>query len=130
MKLLNLLMQKEPEEDVEWQLLHEGLSTLLRLLAPITPHITHALWIRLGYGDDILKFCWPKVNVKALQTSTVELIVQVNGKLRAKVTVPTDSDEETIKNAVLNNDKIQSHLGDKTVKKMIIVPERLVNIVV
>lgn len=130
MKLLNLLMQKKPEEDIEWQLLHEGLSALLRLLAPITPHITHALWIRLGYGDDILKACWPRVNVKALQTSTVELIVQVNGKLRAKVTVPTNSDEETIKNVVLNNNKIQSHLGDKTVKKMIIVPERLVNIVV
>lgn len=130
MKLLNLITKNEPESEIEWQLMHESLSALLRLLAPITPHITQTLWKKLGFGEDILDVCYPKVNVKALQISTMELIVQVNGKRRAKITVPTDSNEETIKNTVLNNESIQHHLGDKAIKKTIIVPGRLVNVVV
>ena len=130
MKLLNLITDKTPENDTDWQLIHEGLSALLRLLAPITPHITQMLWHQLGFGSNILEACFPKVNVKALQTSRIELIVQINGKLRAKVTVPTGSNEEVVKNVILNNEKVQHHLGDKTVKRIVIVPGRLANIVI
>ena len=135
MKLLNLLSKIDFESDdtdaeIHLLLIHEGMSVLLRLLAPITAHITHYLWRELGFGENILLAPWPKVNTKALQASSIELIVQINGKLRSKITVPTDSSDEDIQNSALNDDKIQVHIGDKNIKKVIIVPGRLVNIVV
>ncbi len=130
MKLFNLIAKEQPNNEIEWQLVHEYLSVLLRLLAPITPHITQALWEKLNFGKDILNASFPKANTKALQSSTVELVVQINGKLRSRVTVPMGCDEKIIKNVILNDDNIQHHLGDKIIRKTIIIPDRLVNIVV
>jgi len=132
MKLLNLLSKIDLDTDTEthWLLIHESMSVLLRLLAPITPHITHYLWRELGFGEDILLEPWPKVNMRALQASSIELVVQVNGKLRSKITVPADSNDEDIQNCALNDKKIQVHIGDKNIKKVIVVPNRLVNIVI
>jgi len=108
----------------------ESLSILLRLLAPIAPHITHSLWRELGYGDDILQASWPQVDEAALVKDSIELVVQVNGKLRAKIQVPADADKQSIEKMALDNDNVQAHISGKTVRKVIVVPGRLVNLVV
>jgi len=110
-------------------LLGEGISLLLRLLSPIAPHIATCLWRELGYGDDILKAPWPASDAAALQQQETKLVVQINGKKRAEVTVSQASDEAAVKTAVLANADIQRNLNGKDIKKFIIVPGRLVNIV-
>jgi len=107
----------------------ESFSLLLRLLAPMTPHVCHYLWRELGYGQDISLTEWPRPDHKALKSETIKMAVQVNGKRRAEITVPTDADEATIKKLALDHSKVQQHLGDQSYKKLIVVPQRLVNIV-
>ncbi|HFD92115.1 MAG TPA: leucine--tRNA ligase [Gammaproteobacteria bacterium] len=129
MKILNVL-EKVPGEGAGMALVSEGLGILLRLLAPVIPHVTHILWRDLGYGDDILGAGWPQADEQALRRDTVELVVQVNGKLRARIEVPADAPREAIKEAALADNNVQRHVEGKTVRKVIVVPGRLVNIVV
>lgn len=129
MKLFNLMQKLDSKNGSELLMIHEAMSIILRLLAPITPHFTQTLWQQLEYGDDILKASWPKFNSKAIQTSSIELVVQVNGKLRGKITVPADASSADIEAMSLREDNIQRHLADKTVRKVIVIPNRLVNIV-
>ena len=114
---------------IRQQILHEGTSILLCLLSPIVPHITHTLWTELGYGPDILEASWPEVDESALEQDTLQIVVQVNGKLRGKISVPNGAAKEEIEKIALANDKVSSHLTGKTVKKVILVPGKLVNIV-
>ena len=111
-------------------MLREGCSILLRLLAPITPHIAHVLWRELAYGQDILTAPWPEHEPAALIEDEIELVVQVNGKKRADVRVPRDADRKAIENLVLANISIQKFVSGQPVKKVIVVPGRLVNVVV
>ena len=129
MKLCNRLTTIEPTTDLNRQLLFEGLRMLLLMLSPITPHITHHLWNVCHFGHNILDADWPKVNNKALVTSHIELVVQVNGKLRGKITVPVDADNAMIEDTALSDDSVQKHMDGKPIRKVIIVPNRLVNIV-
>lgn len=130
MKILNTLMEIDSKELMQQALIYEGLNTLLRLLAPITPHICHVLWIELGFGDDILEAGWPKVNPKALQTSQIEIVVQVNGKLRAKIMVAAEASKDEVEQVAINNELIQKYIANKDIRKLIVVPKKLVNIVV
>ncbi|MDF2868363.1 MAG: leuS, partial [Gammaproteobacteria bacterium] len=140
MKLFNLLtkLAQEWEQTTNQDLakyclsylIQLGFSFLLRLLAPITPHITHYLWRELEYGDEIIHAKWPKVNNEALKTQEVELIVQINGKLRSKVKLAADAEQQLVEEVVLSDEKVRGFLTGKTYKKMIIVPNKLVNIVV
>jgi leucyl-tRNA synthetase len=122
------------EKRIEEQLQHEGMSILLRLLYPIAPHITHKLWYELGYaaraGADVLGAGWPEVDEQALVQDTVTLIVQVNGKLRGKVSVAADAQRDTIEAAVLSEENVCRHIGQQPVKKLVVVPGKLVNVVV
>ncbi len=111
-------------------IVYEGFSILLRLLAPIAPHITHILWRELGYGTDILTSPWPQPDAAALVQDTVELVVQVNGKVRGKVKVPADADRAAIEAAALADENVQRFTEGKNVVKVIVVPGRLVNVVV
>lgn len=129
MKLLNLLQTIETESDSEI-IIHEGFSILLRLLAPIVPHITHVLWLQLEFSGDVIDAPWPHVNQEALKTDQINLVVQINGKLRGSVSVATEADEETIKTTVLNSPEIQHYLTDKTIRKIIVVRGKLVSIVI
>jgi leucyl-tRNA synthetase len=126
MKLLNTL-ERAPAEPV---LLTEGLSILLRLLSPVTPHVCHQLWRELKFGHDILQAPWPETDPTALVTDEVELVVQVNGKLRGRVTVPASAAPERIREIALADEAIARHVGGKPVKKVIVVAGKLVNIVV
>jgi leucyl-tRNA synthetase len=130
MKLLNLLSKIELASSVAPALLCEGYSILLRLLAPITPHITHHLWIALGFGGDILSAGWPEVDQTALHSETMTLAVQVNGKLRAQIIVSHDASQAVIEQTALADFNVVRHLAGKSPIKMIVVPKKLVNIVV
>lgn len=130
MKIFNLLPASNDIIPEDARLLHESMSILLRLLAPITPHITHHLWLQLELGEDILDAPWPKTDKRALTTATIELVVQVNGKLRSRVNVPRDADETVLENVVLADDNVKRAMLGKSCKKLIIVPNKLINIVV
>ena len=130
MKLLNVIQKISPDSEAKQKLIHEATSILLRIMAPITPHISHYLWQDLGFGENILAAGWPKVNTKAQQTDQMELIIQINGKLRTKITVPTQISKDDLENNVLNDKNIQRFIAKKEIKKMIVVPNRLVNIVI
>jgi leucyl-tRNA synthetase len=121
MKILNAL-EKSPSR--------EGLSILLRLLSPITPHVSHHLWRELGFGEDIMKAPWPQPDASALEQDEVELVVQVNGKLRGSILVPKQADKSTIENLALSNPNVQRFVAGQNVKKVVVVPGRLVNLVV
>jgi leucyl-tRNA synthetase len=112
------------------QLLHEGMSILLRILAPITPHVCHQLWRGLGFGESILDAPWPEPDPQALLEDEVDLVVQVNGKKRGDVRVPRDADRKAIETIVLADPAVQRHVEGQAVKKVVVVPGRLVNVVV
>jgi len=108
----------------------EGFSILLRLLSPISPHIAHALWRELGYGDDILNAPWPEPLETVLVQNEIELVIQVNGKLRGNMTVAKDADHTHIEQLALTQPAVQKYLEGVSVKKVIVVPGKLVNVVV
>jgi leucyl-tRNA synthetase len=128
MKLLNTLSRLEDGAGAA-QLRREGLSILLRLLSPVAPHVTHHLWCELGYGDDIVDASWPEVDEAALQRDTIKLAVQVNGKLRGQVEVAADADKGMIETAALAEPNVVRFIEGKTLRKIIVVPGRLVNVV-
>lgn len=132
MKLLNILTKVAtlPNNEVNAFIIHQGMSILLRLLAPIAPHITHQLWHDLHYKDILLNANFPKINTAALKIDQIQLVVQINGKLRTHITVPSDADEKIIQQIATKDVKVQQFIADKMVKKIITVPGRLVNIVV
>ncbi len=108
----------------------EGFSILLRILSPICPHIAHALWRELGYGDDILNACWPEPLAEALEQDEIELVLQVNGKLRGNLRVAKDTDKATLEKYALAHEAVQKYLLGGVAKKIIVVPGRLINVVV
>lgn len=133
MKLLNLLSTIDPtsKNNHDEVLVHEGLSILLRLLSPVTPHITHYLWRELGYGKLILDAPWPRVVKEALKLDQIEFVVQVNGKLRGHIKVAADADEQSIIQMATNDEAVKKFIDDKALKKSIVVNNRkLVNLVV
>jgi leucyl-tRNA synthetase len=111
-------------------LIAEATSILLRILAPITPHISHALWQSLGLGTDILDAPWPQADAAALDADEVELVLQVNGKLRGSLRVAKTADRAAIEKLALENANVQKHIAGQTVKKVVVVPGRLINVVV
>jgi leucyl-tRNA synthetase len=110
-------------------LLREGIGIVLQLLAPIAPHLTHHLWRELAYGEDILTAGWPRVDESALQQQHIEYVTQVNGKVRAKIEVPADADRPAIEALALQNENVKRFVGDAKVRKIIVVPGKLINIV-
>ncbi len=128
MKLLNVLTKITECQHAE-MLTHEGISILLRVLSPIAPHLAHHLWQALHYPGAILDAPWPTSNVAAMKVDEIELVVQINGKLRTRITVASDANEKSIQDTAINDAKEQQSLTEKTVKKIITVPGRIVNIV-
>jgi leucyl-tRNA synthetase len=133
MKMLNTLesarLEDGPAADA---VVAEGLSIFLRMLNPVAPHITHVLWKELGYArahGDILDVQWPQVDPAALEQAEIEMMIQVNGKLRGSVTVPKDAGKAAIEAAALACEAVQKFV-ETTPKKVIVVPGKLINIVV
>jgi len=109
---------------------NEAVDTYLRMMAPITPHIAEELWARLGKPYSIHQQDWPQVDEDATIEEIFTLVVQVNGKVREKVKVSAEIDEEEAKEIALASEQVQKYLGGKQPRKMIYVPGRLVNIVI
>ncbi|MCG6966629.1 MAG: leucine--tRNA ligase [Chromatiaceae bacterium] len=110
-------------------MLREGIGIVLRLLSPIAPHLSHAMWRELGFGDDIQHAPWPVVDEAALKSDTIEYVIQVNGKVRGKIQVAADAAQASIEQAARDNENARRFTEDLTVRKVIVVPKKLVNIV-
>ncbi len=136
MKLLNALLDGvagTTPEGVSPALaaaLHESTSILVRVLYPICPHVTHALWGELGYAGDLMRAPWPEVDEWALVQDEIELVLQVNGKKRGEIRVPREATREQIEASVMEQEGVRRHTEGKPVKKVIVVPGKLVNVVV
>ena len=128
MKLLNAL--QEGAAGATPEVLREGLGILLRVIYPITPHLSHVLWRDLGYGDDITLAPWPQVDAAALVQDEIELVLQVNGKLRGNLRVARDATREFIERVALENPNVIKFTDGAVPKKIVVVPGRLVNVVV
>ncbi len=132
MKMLNTLEAAKLDDSAASNaVVSEGLSIFLRVLNPVAPHITHVLWQQLGFAQahgDILDAAWPQVDPAALEQAEIEMMIQVNGKLRGSITVAKDADKATIEAAALANENVQKYL-EGAPKKVIVVPGKLVNIV-
>ncbi|TVO51873.1 leucine--tRNA ligase [Denitromonas halophila] len=130
MKMLNAL-EKAPTDNAaaHAELTEEGLSILLRLLNPITPHIAHTLWRDCGFGDDILNAAWPEVDEDALVQDEIELMLQINGKLRGSIKVAADAARDAIEQIALADTTAVKMMDGKPARKIVVVPGRLVNIV-
>ena len=110
--------------------MQEAMETLMLLLAPITPHLAEEMWEKTGHTESIHMQKWPEVDPAALQVDEVEMVVQVNGKLKARIVVASDLDKDSIIEQAIQEQKVQDAIADKTVRKTIVVPGKLVNIVV
>lgn len=130
MEMINALTRLEGKTEGDRAVLAEGLEMTLLLLSPIVPHITQYLWQASGHSGLVMDADWPEPDKQALQRDEIELIVQVNGKLRARINVPVDADEQKVRDAALSNENVGRYLEGKSPKKVIVVPGRLVNIVV
>ena len=127
MKMLNAL---ETSKLSSGAVLRESVSILLRTLYPLAPHITHVLWGELGFPGEIAAAPWPQSDPAALQQDEIELVVQVNGKLRGSVRVPAAADRAAIEAAARADEHVQRFVAGQPIKKTIVVPGKLVNIVV
>ncbi len=130
MKMLNALTRLDSEEaGGTGAVRREGLNILLRLLSPIVPHITHTLWRALGYGDEVLNAAWPEPDEAALARALIKLVVQVNGKLRGQIQVPADAERSVIEQAALADAHVQRFIDGQPIRKIVIAPGKLVNVV-
>jgi len=117
------------DSDISKDVIKETLENLLLLLAPFAPHITEELWHRIGHKNSIHLMAWPKYDASALVEDEIEIVVQINGKLRDKMRIPAQATEEEMREMALNREKLLPFLEGKKIVKVIAVPKKLVNIV-
>jgi len=130
MELVNDLNVFQIEDEMDQKVAKEAITSVLLLLSPIVPHICNRLWLDLGFDQPIIDEVWPKHNPDLMMTDTLEIIVQVNGKLRSKITVDGSIENTELEQLVLMDEKIKKYTDNQTIKKIIIVPKKLVNIVI
>ncbi len=129
MKLLGHLTDFKPSKAEDMGVLKEGVRILLLMLAPITPHICEELWQRLGFEGSVVEARVPEVDRDALVREKVELPVQVNGKLRSRIVVSAEANEEEVRETALSDERVLRHIDGKQVKRVIYIKGKLVNIV-
>ncbi len=130
MELLNAINRFEDASDAGRAVEHEALDAVVLMLSPMTPHICHALWKELGHATALIDRRWPEFDEAALELDMIELVVQVNGKLRGRIAVPADASKDDIEKLAIADDNVQRFVDGKAIRKIIVVPGRLVNIVV
>ncbi len=129
MELLNDVAKSNATSDAARATRQEALRAIVLMLAPVIPHVAHTLWQALGQNGLIIDTVWPSVDTAALEQSTIDMVVQVNGKLRSKITVAPDLDNASIESIALEDENIVRFIEGKTVRKVIVVKGKLVNIV-
>jgi len=130
MELLNSLAKFPQAAPQDRSVAHEALEIAVICLSPIIPHATHALWRALGHPTALINERWPPVDAAALEQSSVQIVVQVNGKLRAHITMPAGADDESLRAAAVADPHVQKFIGSAQVRKVIVVRGKLVNVVV
>ena len=128
-RLLNAFSKYETTENVNAELFLNCFKKFIKLLAPCAPHFSEEIWEMLGNKGSIFHEEYPVCDEKALTLDEVEIAVQINSKMRAKLVIPSDIDEAGIRTLILSDEKLSAEIGDKPIKKLIIVPKRLVNII-
>jgi leucyl-tRNA synthetase len=129
MELLNAVSKLDDDSAQARAVRQEALEFAVLMLSPIVPHICHALWQALGHQEAVIDVRWPKPDDAALKQDNLEIVVQVNGKLRGRVSVPVQAGEDRVREIALADEAVARHVGGKPVKKVIVVPGKLVNIV-
>lgn len=129
MEMMNALSKANIESENDHAIMHEGIETATLLLSPIVPHITDAIWIALGHEEELINAKWPKSDPEALEQSEIKMVIQVNGKLSSNITVDKNAEKEQIEALALEDEKVKRKIEGKTVRKIIVIPGRLVNIV-
>ncbi|MEN5094259.1 leucine--tRNA ligase [Pseudomonas protegens] len=129
MTLMNVLEKAPQGTEQDRALVQEGLETVTLLLAPITPHISHELWNRLGHADPVIDAGWPVLDESALVQDSLQLVIQVNGKLRGQIDMPASASREEVEAAARSNENVLRFTEGLTIRKVIVVPGKLVNIV-
>jgi len=130
MELVNTLSKFTDDSDNGKAIRQEALEAIVLMLAPIVPHICHQLWKDLGHEQAIVSELWPEVDCAALEQDSIELVIQVNGKLRSKISVSVTASLDEVKVMALNDEHALRFIDGKPVRKVIVVPKKLVNIVV
>jgi len=130
MELLNAVNRSDDKSEAGRGVEHEALEAVVLMLSPIVPHICHALWEKLGHSTPLIDQSWPQVDESALEMELIEMVVQVNGKLRARVAVPAAADKVEIEKLAVADANVQRFIDGNDIRKVIVVPGRLVNIVV
>ena len=131
MELVNALYAyKEAAKEPNAGLIYEAISDLIKMMSPFVPHITEELWRgAIDANSSVHELCWPECVEEALKVDNVEIVLQVNGKVRGRLTVPAEATKEELEKIAMADANVQAHIGDATVRKVICVPGRLVNIV-
>ena len=130
MELMNTLSRFDDDSGQGRAVMQEALDAIVLMLSPIVPHISHALWYALGHQQAVVDCEWPAVDETALVQASIELVVQVNGKVRGRINVAPDASQDVIKAVVMDEENVQKHIADKPVRKIIVVPGKLVNVVI
>ena len=129
MELLNAISRHAPVTPAGRAVVHEALEIAVLTLSPVVPHITESLWHALGHQGRLVDELWPQPDLAALRQESVELVVQVNGKLRGRISVAIDADEATVRAAALADADVRRHIGALAVRKVIVVKGKLVSVV-
>ena len=129
MELTNHMSRSGDDSEQGRAVADEGWKAIVRLLAPMTPHICEALWAALGETTPLTSTAWPVADESARERSSLMLVIQVNGKVRARIEVAPGCDRDSAAEAALGEANVQRHIEGKTIRKIIHVPDRLLNIV-
>ena len=129
MSLSNRVSRYQIDTDLDRKVVREALESMVLLLSPIVPHICNHLWTELGHQNAVVNELWPTFNEDLTVDATLEIVIQINGKLRARLNVAANIDEETLKELAFNEPKIAKLIAEQTIKKTIVVPGKLINIV-
>ena len=130
MELVNTLAKFSDDSDNGKAIRQEALEAIVLMLAPIVPHICHQLWLDLGHQQAVVSVSWPEVDSAALEQDSIELVIQVNGKLRSKISVSTTASSDEVQAMALNDEHVLRFIEGKPIRKVIVVPKKLINIVV
>jgi leucyl-tRNA synthetase len=130
MELVNGLGRLDGDPAAVKAVRHEALQAVVSMLAPIAPHICHTLWFALGHKNAVIDAAWPQVDESALRQDSLEMVVQVNGKLRGRVSVPVDAAEDQVREIAMADENVQRHVSGKSLRKVVVVPGRVINLVV
>jgi leucyl-tRNA synthetase len=122
--------ETRPARSTSWKALREATEAVILLLSPFAPHIAEEMWQLLGNRKGLSNVTWPKFDPDIAAEETITLVVQVNGKLRSRLSIPIDTEEETVKKRVLEDEKVRDLLAGKEIRRVVVVPNRLVNVVV